>query len=49
MGLIDSDDPLLAALMVDDRYHMEGSLPVDQQQKLLQHVLFERGLFNDFC
>lgn len=49
MGLIDSDDPLLAAVAVHDYDHMERSLPVDQQQQLLQHVLFERGLFNDFC
>lgn len=49
MGLIDSDDPLLTIPGVDDHHYMEGSLPVDQQQKLLQHVLFERGLFNDFC
>lgn len=49
MRLIDSDDPLLTTPGVDDYDHMEGSLPVDQQQQLLQHVLFEPGLFNDLC
>lgn len=49
MGLIHGHYPPLATLAVDDHHHMKGSVPVDQQQQLLQHVRIKRGLFNDFC
>jgi len=41
MGFIHGDYPLLPIRGVDDHDHMEGSLPVDQQQQLLQDTRLE--------
>lgn len=49
MGLIDGDYPFFAVPPVDDHDDVEGSLPLHQQEQLLQQVGFECGLFNNFC